>query len=244
MTTNMKEILLVSEKFIKDQTDLSDNISSKFLLPAIREAQEINLRSILGDKLLDALKNAALEGLDIPKNAKWKSLVTNVQYFLTYQTLSNILLLVAVKVDNLGVSRATDDNIEAVDFQDLYSMKGYWQSKADWYAKRLQSYILKNRSLYPELDENDCYSIQSNMYATATCGLWLGGARGSNRMKRYNIERNNQGSSSASCNKQYALIESSNENSLEVPSAGYDCFSAVEVEGYDVDEVHDKLKNI
>lgn len=244
MTTNMKEILLVSEKFIKDQTDLSDNISSKFLLPAIREAQEINLRSILGDKLLDSLKNAALEGLDLSKNAKWKSLVVNVQYFLTYQTLSNILLLVAVKVDNLGVSRATDDNIEAVDFQDLYSMKGYWQSKADWYAKRLQNYILKNRSLYPELDENDCYSIQSNMYATATCGLWLGGARGSNRMNRYNIERNNQGNSGTNHNSESVEIVPTNETQTVEPSPGYDCFSTVEVEGYDVDEVHDKLKNI
>lgn len=52
----MAEVLLTSEEFVKSISNISDNLAGKYMLPAIREAQEINLREILGDALTDKLK--------------------------------------------------------------------------------------------------------------------------------------------------------------------------------------------
>ena len=52
----MEEILLSSENFIKSVTNISDNVNGKYILPALREAQEIDLKGIIGSSLLETLK--------------------------------------------------------------------------------------------------------------------------------------------------------------------------------------------
>ena len=47
----MAEFLMVSETKIKEVSNISDNVAGKFILPAIREAQEIKLKSIIGSCL-------------------------------------------------------------------------------------------------------------------------------------------------------------------------------------------------
>ena len=58
----MAEILLSSEAFVKSVTSASDNLSGKYILPSLREAQEIGLRGILGDDLLAKLKDLIKNG--------------------------------------------------------------------------------------------------------------------------------------------------------------------------------------
>ena len=96
----MKEILLTSEASVKGLTAISDNVESKYLLPAIREAQEIYLREIIGDPLLAKLKwcvdNDAFRGsfsteafnesfqADTGSNQPYKNLLDKIQYYLAY----------------------------------------------------------------------------------------------------------------------------------------------------------------
>ena len=47
--------LLVDETFVKSVTNISDNIRSKLIEPAIFEAQNEDLRDVLGDRLLNRL---------------------------------------------------------------------------------------------------------------------------------------------------------------------------------------------
>ena len=58
----MQETFITSADFVKAATDISDNIAGKYLIPAIREAQEIYLRPIIGGRLLDALKDVVASG--------------------------------------------------------------------------------------------------------------------------------------------------------------------------------------
>ena len=52
----MEKILLVSGNFIKNVTNIDDNIPGKLIEPAIYEAQNEGLRGILGDALVDRLE--------------------------------------------------------------------------------------------------------------------------------------------------------------------------------------------
>lgn len=175
----MKDVLLISEAFIKNTTNLSDNLSGKLLLPAIRESQEIGLREILGDNLLDKLKSLVEENkINEKANAKYKDLLLQCQYYLAYQTTANVCILTAVKIDNAGLQQVSDEKMEPISIDDSFAIKDYYIKRADFYCLRLQNYLIENKSLYPELTKCNCHKIASNLHSSATCGLWLGGPRG------------------------------------------------------------------
>lgn len=175
----MAEFLLTSETFVKSVSNISDNVAGKFILPSIREAQEIQLKSILGACLLDTLKMMGSNGtLSDPGNEAYKNLVDQCQYFLAYTAIVEILPKVSYKVGNFGVSKSNDENLTVATQDEIAKQQFYYQSKADFYALELQQWVLDNYASFPELGECQCGKIRSNLYSAATSGLWLGGPRG------------------------------------------------------------------
>lgn len=178
----MEQILLVSENFCKKATNLSDNISGKLLEPAIFEAQETGLRGILGDKLTDKLKDLVdTEEIEHSGNTKYKTLLTNAQYFLAYETAANITILTAVKIDNAGLSTVSDERMTPLSLDDSFRIQNFYREKADGYCRKLQNFLLQHRSDYPELSDANIHGIKANLWNSATTGLWLGGVRGKSR---------------------------------------------------------------
>jgi len=175
----MAEILLTSEQFVKSTSNISDNLAGHYLLPAIREAQEINLRGIVGDALLDKLKSLVGAGqLTAPANAAYRDLVNRCQYYLAYQTIAGLPFKVGYKIANIGVAKTSDTNVQPCSADELPLVAKYYQNKADYYADLLQRYLLRNCKSFPELSENDCEAIRANLHSAASCGVWLGGPRG------------------------------------------------------------------
>lgn len=175
----MAEYLLTSEKFVKEVSSISDNLAGKYVLPSIREAQEVSLKSILGSCLLNKLKDLGLAGeLNLPENAQYKDLVDRCQYYLAYTAIVEITNKVSYKIGNFGVAKSNDENLTVVTQDEIGKMQYYYQSKADFCALELQQWLLDNKSYFPELTDCACTKIKSNLYSAATCGLWLGGPRG------------------------------------------------------------------
>jgi hypothetical protein len=175
----MAEILLSSEAFVKRVTSASDNLSGKYILPSLREAQEIGLRGILGDDLLAKLKALVKsETLETKSGGVYKTLVDHCQYYLAYMTIVEVTNKVSYKVGNFGVTKTQDENLQVASQDEIAKMQYYYQSKADHCCLELQNYILNNRRAFPELSEGDCHRIHSNLYSAASCGIWLGGPRG------------------------------------------------------------------
>ena len=71
------ETLLTSADFVRAHTSISDNVDGKYITPAIREAQDIHLRGILGDCLLARLKELVGDGRIMePEYADYKDSLT------------------------------------------------------------------------------------------------------------------------------------------------------------------------
>lgn len=175
----MAEILLTSEVFVKSVSNISDNVAGKYILPSIREAQEIKLKSILGPCLLSSLKLMVSNGTIVnPGNEMYKELVDQCQYFLAYSAIVEILPKISYKIGNFGVAKSQDENLQVATQDEIAKQEFYYQSKADYYAIELQQWLLDNHSSFQELDSCQCGKIRSNLYSAATCGLWLGGPRG------------------------------------------------------------------
>ena len=181
----MAEIILTSEKFVKSVTSVSDNIAGKYILPSLREAQEQGLKGILGDALLAKLKGlVASKDIDLESNAAYKNLLDRCQYYLAYTAIVEVTNKVSYKIGNFGVAKSSDENLQVASQDEIGKMQYYYQSKADAHCLDLQNFLLQNRSDYPELTENCCHMIESNLHSAASCGIFLGGARGKRRIVR------------------------------------------------------------
>ena len=181
----MAEIILTSEKFVKSVTSVSDNIAGKYILPSLREAQEQGLKGILGDALLAKLKGlVANKEIDMESNAAYKILLDRCQYYLAYAAIVEVTNKVSYKIGNFGVAKSADENLQVASQDEIGKMQYYYQSKADAHCLDLQNFLLQNRSDYPELTENCCHTIESNLHSAASCGIFLGGSRGRRRIVR------------------------------------------------------------
>lgn len=175
----MTEVLLTSEVFIKSVTSISDNVAGKYLRPSMLEAQEQGLRGIIGDSLMGKLKSLVSDGgIEDESNSMYKELLDRAQYYLAYSAVTKCAMKVSYKVGNFGVAKSSDENLQLATQDEIAKLRYYYQSKADGCCLQLQQWMLDNRAAFPELDECQCGRMEANLYSAATCGIWLGGARG------------------------------------------------------------------
>ena len=173
------DVLLTSEEFVKSYSNISNNVNGKYLRVAIREAQEIELREILGSCLLNKLKALVeAEELDHPENGIYMEIIDQCQYFLAYTAVKNLCLTTSYKIDNIGVSQTYDENIQSMSLEDTYNIMEQYARKADYFCHLLQEFLISRKEYIPELTDSQCSCIQANLYHAATGGIWMGGRRG------------------------------------------------------------------
>ena len=173
----MTDILLLSPNYLKQNSFVDDNVSEKYIAPAIVSSQEISLKGIIGNCLLTAIKNKVNDkSINDTENAAYKELLdTYIQPYLVYATMERMAIPLAYKTGNFSSATRTDDEkMSSSSFADVALIKNYWKNEKDSYKRELQCYLKKNKSLFPEL--SSCCDI--NLDATADIGIWLGGARG------------------------------------------------------------------
>lgn len=176
----MNNILLISEDYIKTNSGLNDNIWGDYLLPAIRETQDIGLQSIIGSALYGSILSKVADGtIRDEENAAYKALLDDhIQVYLMYGTIVSLIPLIGVKLANLGTVISNDEHITNLSQPERDLVSSRYTHLADFYARRMQEWLLANREEFPELDECACDTMRANLRSAATTGLWLGGIRG------------------------------------------------------------------
>ena len=176
----MKYVFLTSEAFIRSNANINDETHGKYIQSALREAQEMGLQTIVGTRLLRKLQELVSGNtINNSGNEKYKELVDRAQFYLLYATVAKLIPVVGVHISNFGLSTPTDENMQALNrLPDIFQMSEYYVHKADFFARELQLWLLENRNYFPELSANKISQLRSNLYSAASCGVWLGGARG------------------------------------------------------------------
>ena len=175
----MTKILLVSEDYIKTNSNLNDNVFGDYLLPAIREAEDMGLQSILGSCLYKQILYLVDENLiGESEYAFYKELLDEyVQEYLMYQVITDLVPIIGAKLANLGTVISNDEHVLNLSESERSNLKHYYEMRADFYARRLQEFLLNNRTAFPELQDCDCERMRSNLKSAASTGIWLGGYR-------------------------------------------------------------------
>ena len=186
----MKEIYLISPNFVRTNTNVSSNIQDKFLQSAIREATDMDLHELVGSNLLNKLKIIIdNDEINNPENIIYKQILDISKYFIAYSVVSRLTVISSIKIDNIGANVTSDNNVQALDFDDVFRLEKYYQNKADVYKKKVQVFLQKNVNEIPELQQDDCRDIKANVYSAASTGLWLGGARGKGKLQSNKIKK-------------------------------------------------------
>ncbi len=174
------DILLTSEQYIKDNSTISENLSPRYITSCIAEAQELKLMPIIGAALFHKLQNLVKDGtITATGNEAYKTLMDDyIQKFLMWQVKVDLVHEISYKKNNSGLTNTNGDKITVVSKAEIISDQNYSIAKADSYADRMQRYLLDNKASFPELNENILHEIKSQLHSSATCSIFLGGARG------------------------------------------------------------------
>lgn len=172
-------ILLTSADFIRGITNISNNTQDKFLLSAIRESQEMGFQSIVGSKLYTHLQDLVSGGtISDDSNSYFKNLLDLAQYFLAYDSISNLCVITNFKINNIGVNTTTDENVQTLSMKETLQLEDYYRKKADYYQKRVQDYILRYYNQFAAYLDENYFEVHSNLDSAANTSIFLGGARG------------------------------------------------------------------
>lgn len=176
----MEIVYLINPTAIKDITNLSDNLSDKYIRSALREAQDIGLNQVLGTRLLERLYTLVSTGdIKNTENAKYKKLLdSHISYYLAYETITNVVVIASVKIDNAGAVTSDAEKTNGLELKDIFKIESYYRQKADFYKSRLQAYLRMEHDNFPELEYEDAYNTLAEIETAYTSTIFLGGKRG------------------------------------------------------------------
>lgn len=164
-------VFLISEKILKSETIINDNMGSEYIQPAIETSQDIYLQQLIGTELLDKLYDLVENGqIEEEANLHYKELIDeHVTNYLKYKVLSEIVIPLAYKYRNVGVVQTTHDNIQNTSLRDAQLVANHYDLRANFYADRMSKYLCANSDKFPEyksMRTSSDYMANSDAYTT------------------------------------------------------------------------------
>lgn len=159
----MNNVLLISEKTIKENSLVSNNVDGKYIQNAIKTAQDISLQPIIGSKLFKRLCEGITE-----KNLtelETELLSDYIQPVLINAVMSDLVLQLTYKFRNLGTVQTTDTNITIPSLNDLQYIRNDYSMKCTFYQNRLSDYLIANCTKFNEYPGCGCGELKANKYA-------------------------------------------------------------------------------
>ena len=156
------------------QTTFNANLDNEYIAPALEEAQSIYLREIIGDLLYNSITNK-IDSETL--SGKYLTLVDQyIKPYLTYKVQSVIVIPLNNKIRNSGVIQQYDQGFNTSTMKDTAYLADYYNSRAEFYANRLTTYLQKNATDFPEYGYSDDNITQPTETQNVTT-IYLGGGR-------------------------------------------------------------------
>ena len=161
--TTMNNILLISEKTIKENSLVSNNVDGKYIQNAIRTAQDISLQPIIGQKLFERLCEGVSK--DNLTELETELISTYIQPVLLNAVMSDLVLQLTYKFRNLGAVQTTDTNIMIPSLTDLEYIRNDYSMKCTFYQNRLSDFLEANCAKFKQYTDCQCGKLPANKYA-------------------------------------------------------------------------------
>ena len=159
----MNNILLISEKTIKENSLVSNNVDGKYIQNAIRTAQDISLQPIIGSKLFNRLCEGVAQ--DNLSELETDLISTYIQPILLNAVMSDLVLQLTYKFRNMGTVQTTDTNIILPSLKDLEYIRNDYSMKATFYMNRLSDYLKANCTKFAQYPGCSCEELKADKMA-------------------------------------------------------------------------------
>jgi len=161
----MTTTFIISEEKLRQFTDINDNLDSKLIKNAVREAQDIYLQRLTGTTLYETI----LAKIDTNTlTGKYQVLVDDfVQPMLIYAAYWEALDAIYTRPRNNGLLQPTGgENSEKADGTWYNRKRQMVENKMEYYGERLTNYLIQNESQFPQLNDNGPFWKQYPDYTT------------------------------------------------------------------------------
>lgn len=165
---NNKNILLISENYVKQRSTIMENVENTFIKTNIFLAQDIHIQQILGSNLYDDIivqfedykdvYDAGVTGITAADyvSAPYLTLIDEyLQVTLLYYTLYESMFDLYSKITNKSIVTQSSDNSDVVSEEFLHKRKDDFLNKAEFYAQRMTNFLIDNQTTYPKYLEVD-----------------------------------------------------------------------------------------
>lgn len=182
----LSNVMMISPDDVKAGSYVNYNVDDRTLGAAIRETQEIHLRSIIGSNLyrrLQELIKAQIDeeedNIDSEGNELYLELLDEyVHPYLQAMTQATIILPITLKIRNYGLAKNSDTNIQAPQLNELMAAQKRYKTQAAHYATALSHFLCGHKDDFIELQQTSCDCgdfVPAEIGKTyVECGLVLG----------------------------------------------------------------------
>lgn len=164
-------IYSISENTIRSSSLVNDNVESGYILQAVKVAQEVRLQQIIGSRLYERLCAMVDDG-SITTYPDYKALLDgDIRNFLIYSTMAEIQPMLFGKLRNAGVVQSQDQQTQQVSLNEVHYLTEYYDTKADFFGKKIGRYLCANKSLFPEFSFSYAHGEIGASAESDTCNL-------------------------------------------------------------------------
>ena len=161
------KVILLSEKTLKEDSLINDNVESSYIIPAIQIAQEQGLQQIIGTQLYNKICDLVNRN-EVDDN--YRILLDDyITTYLEYKVMAEIQIPLSYKFRNLGFNQTTDERTYAQSLRDTQYLIEFYDNKAKFYSNRLFDYLKANHKLFPDFMKKDsCDDLEANKMSYKT----------------------------------------------------------------------------
>lgn len=162
--------LFISRNDIIKNTPLNGSIDADKLLPFVRTAQEKQMYNLLGTVLYEYLQAQILAGTFGNLNAYYQDLMSeHVKPTLIWYSVVEYVPFSQITFKSEGAVKHQSDQSVAPSQKEIDYLKEQARQNADWYATRLQNYLIAYSDQIPQYLESvgnltQIYPDQANAY--------------------------------------------------------------------------------
>ena len=172
--TSMSFAFFINEEYLKENTPIDNSVDSKLLRTAMREAQDIYIRDLIGSGIYNDLITQII-GASLTTD--YTTLLNEyiapcMKYYVLYESAHTI----SFQILNKGISTRNSEHQTPADINSITALMAKWKDRAEYYGERLKKYLQANINLYPKFTNagatiDTIHPQQTNLYS----GFYLGG---------------------------------------------------------------------
>lgn len=163
------EVLLIDRNYLLQFSDVNQSVEWAYVKPSIINAQEVWLQQELGTDLYNKIIADTLSGAITGAYLVLKD--EYIKRVVLHRTMAYLLPKLKAKIDNGGLVERTSETTSPLGYQDTQNLVKTEIELAEFYTKRMNDYLCKNQSSFPEYSTNDTDQLSSRRSTSVGFGV-------------------------------------------------------------------------